>query len=113
MYTKEQLLQAIPDVPTQFSLAELEEILTRPHPAAPVVPLVAPPRPATQTPEEAAEWDYYTSPETMALYARVAVRYPASANVEHLHGLVQLSEAGKRKTAKEWQAEAIREKYGL
>jgi len=30
-----------------------------------------------------------------------------------LHGLVQLSDADERKSAKEWRAEAMQEKYGL
>lgn len=113
MYTKEQLLQSIPDLPVEFSIAELEAILNRPHPAAPAASAAASPRPADLTPAQAAEWDYYTSPEALALYADMAAKFPASAAVRGLHGSVKLSEADKRKSAKEWRAEAMQEKYGL
>jgi len=113
MYTKEQLLQSIPDVPVEFSIAELEVILNRPHPAVPAASAVTSSRPANLTPAEVADWDYYTSPEALALYAEMAAKFPASATVKGLHGLVQLSDADERKSAKEWRAEAMQEKYGL
>ena len=113
MYTKAQLLQSIPDVPVVFSIEELEALLSRPHPAVTAVSAVAPPRPANLLPKEAAEWDYYTSPEALALYAELAAKFPASTTVERLHGLVQLAEADERKSAKEWRAAAVQEKYGL
>ncbi len=106
MYTKTQLLQAIAEVPAEFSLAELEEILSRPRPA----PTLAPPaRPANLTPEQAAEWDYYTSPEAMAL----ASRFPVPADVERLHGIIKLSEEDKHKSYDELRWEAMKEKYSL
>jgi len=107
MYTKTQLLQAIAEVPAEFSLAELEEILSRPRPTPVLAP---PPRPANLTPEGAAEWDYYTSPEAMALYNK----FPVSEKLRALRGIAgNLSEKDKKKSAKEWEAERIREKYGL
>ena len=68
-----------------------------------------PVRPANLTPEEAADWDYYTSPEAQAIYAR----FPLSPEVEALRGIIKLSAEDQQKTDKEWRAEAIREKYDL
>ncbi len=93
MYTKEQLLQSIPDVPVEFSIAELEAILNRPHPAAPAASAAAPSRPANLTPAEATDWDYYASPEALALYAEMAAKFPASAAVKGLHGIGKAARA--------------------
>lgn len=69
-----------------------------------------PVRPANLTPEEAAKWNYYTSPEAQALYARFP---PVSVEVAALRGSLKLRPEDQKKTAKEWRAEAIQEKYGL
>lgn len=108
MYTKQQLLQALPNVPATFSLSELAALLSRPQPAPQPEPVKAPPRPASLTPEEAAAWDYYTSPQALALYTK----FPVSDSVKNLHGIIQLPETEKWKTATEWRAEAIRAKFG-
>lgn len=109
MYTKEQLLQSIPDVPAKFSIEELAAILNRPRSAQPPTPTYNLARPANLTPE-AAEWDYYTSPEAQAIYARFP---PVSPEIEALRGIIKLREEDQKKTAQEWRAEAIQTKYGL
>lgn len=109
MFTKEQLLQIIPDVPNEFSIEDLLAILNRPRPEQPIA-AAFPTRPANLSPEEAADWDYYTSPEALALYAK----FPISPEVNRLRGIAaNLSPADLRKSAKEWEAERIREKYGV
>ena len=111
MYTKTQLLQSIPDVPARFSMQELERLLNRPHPAvaAPVVSSGL----ARLPPATANEPVDYTSPEALALYAELAARFPASATVAGLHGLVRLPAADEQKSAQDWRAQSIREKHGL
>ena len=106
MFTKEQLLQAIPDIPAEFSLAELEAVLSRPRPQPGTT---APPRPANLTPDEAADWDYYTSPEAQALYAR----FPVSPKVAALRGSLKLASGDEHKSYDELRWEAMREKYLL
>jgi len=110
MFTKEQLLQIMPEVPAEFSIEELEAILKQSRPAAAPPAYVLPPRPTNLTPEEAAEWDYYTSPEAQALYNK----FPVSPEVSSLRGIAAgLSPEDIKKSAKEWEAERIWEKYGL
>lgn len=108
MFTKEQLLQIMPEVPAEFSIEELEGILSQPRPTVPPA-YILPPRPANLTPEEAAEWDYYTSPEAQALYNK----FPISPAIEALAGSLKFSDEDKRKSAKEWEAERIKAKYSL
>lgn len=109
MFTKEQLLQIIPDVPNEFSIEDLLAILNRPRPEK-AVAAAFPTRPANLTPEEAADWERYTSPEALALYAK----FPISPEVAALRGIAaNLSPADLQKSAKEWEVERIREKYGL
>lgn len=110
MFTKEQLLQAMPNVPAEFSLEDLEAILNRPQSLKPTTSVPFPERPANLTPKEAADWNYYTSPEAMALYAK----FPISPEVAALRGIAaNLSPTDLKKSAKEWEAERIREKYGI
>ena len=109
MFTKEQLLRIMPEVPAEFSIEELEAILKQPRPAAAPPAYVLPPRPANLTPEEAAEWDYYTSPEAQALYNR----FPVSPRVAALSGIIKLSPEDQKKSAQEWEAERIKAKYGV
>jgi len=110
MFTKEQLLQIMPEVPAEFSIEELEAILNQPRPAAAPPAYTLPPRPANLTPEEAAEWDYYTSPEAQALYTK----FPVSPAIRALQGIAaHLSPEDLKKSAKEWEAERINQKYGL
>lgn len=107
MFTKKQLLQAIPDVPAEFSLAELETILNRPHLPATTSFSV---RPATPATTEIIDLDRYMSPEALALYAK----FPISPGIAALRGIAaNLPLADLQKSAKEWEAERIREKYGV
>ena len=93
MFTKEHLLQIMPELPAEFSLEELEAILKQPRPAAPPAH-PAPPRPTHLSPEEAAEWDYYTSPEAQALYNR----FPVSPEVAALRGSLKLPPGNEHKS---------------
>ena len=77
---------------------------------APADSVYNPVRPANLTPEEAAEWDYYTSPEAQALYARFP---PMSAEVAALRGSLKLRPEDARKSYDELRYEALRDKYGL
>ncbi|AMR29144.1 hypothetical protein A0257_19965 [Hymenobacter psoromatis] len=108
MFTKEQLLQIMPEVPAEFSIEELEAILKQPQPAAPPA-YVLPPRPANLTPQEAAEWDYYTSPEAQALYNK----FPVSPAVAALRGSLKLKPEDEHKSYDELRWEAMRTKYHL
>lgn len=67
-----------------------------------------PPRPANLTPEQAAEWDYYTSPEAQLLYSK----FPSSPEVRALRGIIQLAEDDQHKSYKTLLAEALERKYG-
>ncbi len=96
MFTREQLLRIMPEVPAEFSIKELGAILKQPRLAAAPPTYVLPPRPANLTPEEAAEWDYYTSPEAQALYNR----FPVSPRVAALSGIIKLSEEDQKKISK-------------
>ena len=109
MFTKEQLLQIMPEVPAEFSIEELEAILKQPRPAAAPPAYVLPPRPANLTPEETAEWDYYTSPEAQALYNR----FPVSPEVAALRGSLKLPPGDEHKSYDELRWEGMREKYQL
>lgn len=80
---KEQLLEAIPQVPAEFSIEDLEAILNQPQPSKSIDSVVFPERPANITPEEAADWDRYTSPEAMALYTKFAI----PTEIASLHGI--------------------------
>lgn len=98
MFTKEQLLHAIPDVPAEFSLAELEAILNRPQ------------LPAALATSETIDQERYTPPEALALYTA----FPVSPKIAALRGVAaNLPPADLQKSPKEWEAERIREKYGV
>jgi hypothetical protein len=110
MFTKEQLLQAIPDVPAEFSLEDLKAILNWPPLHNPTNSAPFSERPVKLTPEEAADWNRYTSPETMALYAKFSI----SPEIAALRGIAaNLSPADLKKSAKEWEAERMWEKCGV
>lgn len=107
MFTKEHLLQVIAEVPSEFSLEELAAILNQPRPAASKVQLSPISHPILA---QANEWAYYTSPAAQAAYAK----FPSSPNVRALRGIVaKLSPTDMQKTAQEWEAERIKEKYGV
>lgn len=106
MYTKQQLQEAITRVPNEFSLADLEAILNQRPEAA---PNTLPKRPANLTPEQAAEWEYYTSSEALSLYHR----FPVSPELRALQGIIKLSAIDQQKSYRELREEALKEKYGL
>lgn len=106
MFTKAHLLQVIAEVPSEFSLEELAAILNQPRPAASGGQLSSP---SQSIVAQANEWAYYTSPAAQATYTK----FPSSPNVRALRGIVpRLSPADMQKTAQEWEAERIKEKYG-
>ncbi len=106
MYTKQQLQAAIAQVPDEFSLVELEAILNQRTETASTV---LPKRPDNLTPEQAAEWEYYTSPEALALYHR----FPVSPELQALQGIIKLSAVDQQKSYAELREEALKEKYGI
>ena len=111
MFTKEHLLQAMAQVPDEFSLEELAAILSQARPATASVRLPSPfANFILSQADQAAERAYYTSPEAKTVYAK----FSASPALRALRGIAsQLSAEDLGKTAKDWEAERIQAKYGL
>lgn len=110
MLTLEKLTAAAQELPAEFSLGQLVDklLVQEQSPQQPV--------PAEFTASAAAqaqgdpEASRYTSPEAAALYAKI----PVPPLLHALRGIAAgLAPADTQKSAKEWEAERIREKYGL
>lgn len=110
MLTLEKVTAAARELPPEFSLHQLVDKLEQLETSEPALATyMPPPRPDNLTPEEAAEWDYYTSPEAQALYNR----FPVSDAVRALRGSIKLKPEDEHKSYDELRWEAMKEKYGL
>lgn len=106
MLTLEKITTAIKDLPTEFSLDQLVDRLRR---LEQQLELQNPVEPA-KSPAAEYEPTRYTSPEALALYAK----FPASPSLRALRGIAAgLPPELAQRSAKEWEAARIEEKYGL
>ncbi|NML64695.1 hypothetical protein HHL22_05700 [Hymenobacter sp. RP-2-7] len=110
MLTLEKLTAAAQELPAEFSLGQLvDKLLVQDKSQQQLVPPEFTAGTATQAQRDP-EATRYTSPEAAALYAK----FPVPPSLHALRGIAAgLSLADRQKSAQEWEAERIQEKYGL